>query len=664
MRLRLFKMITFIFLESTKKKIANIFLILLYVTIWSILLCSFFIKKVDDYFKKQLKSVSIWIKSRSIFKSERRSWNDYIKGQVPFSYIKGKPVNKKADPINNYAKQFAKENAKESPKESEKKYGKESVKEYGKVPQHIYIVLKNNDVSIIKRKKLLHYFLDIIIYLYGLKVKHLTIYISDHFFTTSFYDDLTQVLFECNFFMKALISKERNSISYGATNEFVITKFKYPLYQNKNSIQKSLLKLFSFRKIHKKTCTKEKYIYEKNSLCLTFLNKEDAHRKIIEAVQKNKLQPKGEVIEQEKLKIWDDNLNNTIEKLLNKEKNKNYKNTSTITNVPIQNLFHFLKKKIHYIIHKTKSFFEEFRKNGIRGVWTKTKILKINKDLNLNMRLNCKKIEQDVETNERDTTNTNTNTTTTTTTTTIKDEKDEKESVCNGTMETIIQKKSSNKKNEFPIYTKVVKKTNNTESLKIIFQLLDNLIFQEKETIQNIKDLLHCDVPLYVKPIQQDIFTNNNYSNDSINNKSYCYNSNTKKNYINQINNHNGVSVKTTGQKYNTENSTICDVTKTFSYATVDVVISLRIGMIDYLLSFLTNYKKGKHFLKKHFFNFMYDYFSSFFFLYDIVHPFRKNGIQPWVLSESELYEFFSFKVTSIKKALSYYNSSTQRCGY
>ncbi|GAB65197.1 hypothetical protein PCYB_052150 [Plasmodium cynomolgi strain B] len=146
-------------------------------------------------------------------------------------------------------------------------------------------------------------------------------------------------------------------------------------------------------------------------------------------------------------------------------------------------------------------------------------------------------------------------------------------------------------------------------TLVLMNEFLKNSPLKDQQSVDTIKQLIEKNIPLYVQPICKDIFE------------------------------------------------------FSFKDTEVDVVLSLRIGLTDYLAYLVTSYQNGKSVSKENFVHFLKDYFSSFFFLYNIIHPFNKDGIQPWVLSNAEIYEFFDYSVASVRQALAYYGSSQQRHG-
>ncbi|CRG93421.1 conserved Plasmodium protein, unknown function [Plasmodium gallinaceum] len=515
--------------KNAKRVVEYIFMVILYIIIWTILLLKCLVHKVKKLFK--LRKIFKLYAVRNIF---HNLFNKHI----------FKNIFKWNDLFLKYLNLF----------KEEKDNNIEINKKLNKIPKHIYIVLKINDVIMLNKKKLLNYFLNIIIYLYELRVKYLTIYISDYFFNSLFYDDLTQYLFEHNFFMKPLIHKYNNNnnfSTYNLSDEFIITKFINPI------------KKLSFQNLfHKKkeNCSKTYNTYDENfSLYLKFVNKESSHKKIIEIAKESSILSNGEMVNDD-LIFYNKNIESTIRKIYNKDEQNFYKNEICL--LQISDFFEFLKKLRKGAIFKMQYFLNILNEKIIEIFHFVKKVKYFHSKTNIG-------------------------------------EKFEK------TRDHLSIIKSDN----------ISSKENDENSiLNIVHQLFDNSIYQDNETIGIIKKLIHTNIPLYVKPLNQDIFMNN--SNHFFNN------------------------------------------------TPVDVVISLRMGLFDYLLSTAINYKSKKNFHKKNFFNFLLEYLSSFFFLFNIVHPFEKNGIQPWVLSESELYEFFSYNIKSIKKAINYYSCSTQRYGY
>ncbi|EDL45237.1 hypothetical protein, conserved [Plasmodium vivax] len=160
-------------------------------------------------------------------------------------------------------------------------------------------------------------------------------------------------------------------------------------------------------------------------------------------------------------------------------------------------------------------------------------------------------------------------------------------------------------------------------TLVLLNEIFKNSIVKDQQAIDTLKQLVQNNIPLYVQPVCNDIF---------------------------------GASFKGTQ---------------------VDVVLSLRMGLADYLAYALARYRNGGGFPQnpslehlphgnpppEHLLHFLKDYLSSLFFLYNIIHPFEKDGIQPWVLSSAEVYEFFDYGVASVRQALAYYARSLQRHG-
>ncbi|CAD2101486.1 conserved Plasmodium protein, unknown function [Plasmodium vinckei] len=438
-----------------------------------------------------------------------------------------------------------------------------------KIPKHIYIVFKTNDIIILNKTKFIKYIIDIIIYLYELQVQHLTIYIPNQIFDCTFYETLTKYLYEHNYSnvfndksehngSKSLDSKQNGNpkkYSEKLIEQFVITKFT------------PIGKKIPFNKKEKQESLKKNFKYEQFSLYLKFMNKTHSHEKLIDITEKNTIISKGTLVS--------DNSNSF---------NKNIEHI-------IKNIFYLDHKNVHYTINKTWfnssvhylfNLFIVSKDILVNFLKDKFKFVKLNKHLahffvkiyKTIVILFCSLLK-----------------------------------LLKGETRAV---KTIN--NEINAFDKLNFKTEKNEETNFILKLFENSILDNKHIVESVQILIKNNIPLYVKPSHEDIFQDG----------------------CNEL--YNDVSV--------------------------DVVISLRIGLIDYFVSTFKHYKATKKINKKNILNFVLEYISSFFFIYNIIHPFQKNGIQPWVLSFSELYEFFGYDVNSVHKALSYYNNSMQRYGY
>lgn len=428
-----------------------------------------------------------------------------------------------------------------------------------KIPKHIYIVFKTNDIIILNEKKFIKYIIDIIIYLYEHQVQYLTIYIPNQIFNCAFYETLIKDLYERNYFTEVnnysnIFNDNPKNCSEKLIEQFVITRF--------DPIGKKI----PFSKREKYESFKKKFEYEQFSIYLKFMNKTYSHEKLIDIAEKNTVISKG-------VSVSDNfnSFNTNIEHIIKKVFYLDHKNMHHIINktrfinfvhhlfnlfiVPKDLLVNFLKKKFKFFkLNKHLSyFFVRIYKTIVILFYS---LLKLLKD------------------------------------------------------ETMGVKKTNNEINTFD---KFDFKTEQIEETNFILKIFENSIVDNKHLVESIKILIKNNIPLYVKPTHENIFQDG----------------------------------------YN----------ELFNDISVDIVLSLRIGLIDYFISTFRHYKTTKKINKKNILNFVLEYFSSFFFIYNIIHPFQKNGIQPWVLSFSELYEFFGYDVKSVHKALSYYNNSMQRYG-
>ncbi|SPJ09916.1 conserved Plasmodium protein, unknown function [Plasmodium sp. DRC-Itaito] len=536
-------------------------------------------------------------------------------------------------------------------------------KNINKVPKHIYIVFKISDLIILNRKKLINHIVNILIYLYEFKIEHVTIYVSDHFFNYVFYYDLFRYLYEKNFYMKCVIKEhnirnnnnnfistndkynKKNHFScnynnhvfdtnksfhcYHHTDEFVITKFSLPDYSPSQDIsnpelfyrkRKNKEKINSnnnnkgsykdnnsnnykdnhnnnykdnhnnnykdnhnnnYKDNHNNNYNTTYYTYDKFSLHLKFLNKDKSHKCLIKiAKEKGNMLSEGVFIN-DMLNFSYKSIESVIEKVYELDKNYNNKYADNIKNIKKESniffyVFYFLHEIKHILLLKMNCLYYMLSKNILLKGLSKDKIRNYSyNNISRNVCYIWNILKSPFSFHSK-----------------------------------YIEKEMNNKE-------KVKGKTNESKNItiSIINKLFNNVITQDEKCIENIKDLINKNIPMYVKPIYQDIFNHNIHT--------------------------------------------------LFNSTNVDIVISLRLSLYDYLIGiFHLFYQKKYNKQKLNPFNFFMEYLSSFLFLYKVVHPFEQNGIQPWVLSNSELYEFYGYHINSLKKSILYYNRSTQRFGH
>ncbi|SCM05278.1 conserved Plasmodium protein, unknown function [Plasmodium chabaudi adami] len=528
-------------MKNSKNIIDYIVLICLYIILWIYLYFYYLVRNIKNFIIFQL------FNKLELFKKTK--W-------LIYNFTLDSLLKKKNNFILNIVEFF-----------KNKKDRKKLLKtEINKIPKHIYIVFKTNDIIILNETKFIKYIIDIIIYLYELQVQYLTIYIPNQIFDCTFYETLTKHLYEHNYSNILNDKWEHNSSKLSDSKQngspkkcleklikqFVITKF-IPIG-----------KKIPFNKIEKQESLKNHFRYEPFSLYLKFMNKTHSHEKLIDITEKNTIISKGTLVSDNS-----NSFNKNIEHIIKKMFYLDHKNMHHTINKT------WFNHSIHYLFNLfivSKNILVNFLKD-------KFKFVKINKHLahffvkiyKTVVILFC--------------------------------------SLLKG--ETSVDKKTSN---EINVFDKLDSKTDNNEETNFILKLFENSILDNKDIVESVKILIKNNIPLYVKPSHEDIFQDG----------------------CNEL--YNDVSV--------------------------DVVISLRIGLIDYFVSTFKHYKATKKINKKNILNFVLEYISSFFFIYNIIHPFQKNGIQPWVLSFSELYEFFGYDVKSVHKALLYYSNSMQRYGY
>ncbi|CDO63965.1 conserved Plasmodium protein, unknown function [Plasmodium reichenowi] len=584
-------------------------------------------------------------------------------------------------------------------------------KNINKVPKHIYIVFKISDLIILNSEKLINHIVNILIYLYEFKIEHVTIYVSDHFFDYIFYYDLFRYLYKKNFYMKCVIKEHNisnnynnfissndkcnkknyfscnynNHISdtnksfqcYHHTDEFVITKFSLPenippqdnsspelFYRkrknkekmNSNKDKKGNYKddhmnnykdnhmnnykdnhmnnykddhmnnykddhmnsykddhmnnykddhmnnykddhmnnykddhmnnykddhMNNYQHNHMNNYHTTYFSYDKFSLHLKFLNKDKSHKHLIKiAKEKGNMLSEGVLIN-DMLNFSYTNIESVIEKIYELDKNYNNKYTDNIKNIKkTRNIFfyvfYFLQQTKHILLLKMNCLYYMLSKNILLKGLSKDNLRNYSyNNISRNVYYIWNILKSPFSFHSK-----------------------------------YIEKEINNKE-------KVIGKTNESKNItiSIIHKLFNNVITQDEKCIKNIKELINKNIPMYVKPIYQDIFNHN--------------------------------------------------VHTLFNSTSVDIVISLRLSLSDYLIEIFHLFYHKKYNKKKlNPFHFFMQYISSFLFLYKVVHPFEQNGIQPWVLSNSELYEFYGYHINSLKKSILYYNRSTQRCGH
>ncbi|SBT74931.1 conserved Plasmodium protein, unknown function [Plasmodium malariae] len=620
--------------ENVKNPVDYMLLFISYIIIWSILFVYCFIRKIKEFYKLQIYFKLLFLRNivqgffnkctithvKKLYKNIFLSFLAFLKNENNSTILLSKQISK--------------------------------------VPKHIYIVLKMSDIIILHKKKLMNYILNILIYLYELKVQYVTIYVADHFFNSLFYDNLTQGLCGHNFYMNRVIQSTRqvsrnitnrstctcrgfnssncttandansdrtsNSCTtsncancgwtsnrcstsncncpqcdaHGAPDEFIITKMSCPV--NNFSSQKGR------RKFSKMYCT-----YENFSLHLKFMNKYFSHDKLINIAEHSNITSEGELIAENFLLNTNKSIENVLRKMFDLDKKEFYDKNENFLKQIWYVFYYFPKEVMGAFFCKFKYFYCLF-KQKIASLFSKIfEFVKM--DFSFFRRLIAQKFSQNkwkkilhgqtkwsngmMDTSKHLTENGS-----------IDIRKEERQTAdkhppaqAKSTYLSSSLNISSIQKNWTPNY--------NTHD-----ELFESCLLQnDDKSVEIIKDFINNNIPLYVKPIYIDVFRNN----------------------FNAL----------------------------YNYIPVDVVISLRIGLIDYLLSTLICYKTKKNVPKKNCIKFLFEYFSSFVFLYNIIHPFEKNGIQPWVLSDAEIYEFFSYNINSVKKAIMYYSSSMQRHG-
>ncbi|ETW49797.1 hypothetical protein PFMALIP_02156 [Plasmodium falciparum MaliPS096_E11] len=485
-------------------------------------------------------------------------------------------------------------------------------KNINKVPKHIYIVFKISDLIILNSEKLINHIVNILIYLYEFKIEHVTIYVSDHFFDYIFYYDLFKYLYKKNFYMKCVIKENNisnnnnNFISsndkcnkknyfscnynnhiydtnksfqcYHHTDEFVITKFSLP--QNIPPQENSSPELFYRKRKNKEKMNSNKN--KKGNYKDDHMNsyKDDhmnnkSHKHLIKiAKEKGNMLSEGVLIN-DMLNFSYTNIESVIEKIYQLDKNYNNKYTDNIKNIKktgniLFYVFYFLQQTKHIFLLKMNCLYYMLSKNILLKVLSKDNLRNYSyNNIYRNVYYIWNILKSPFSFHSK-----------------------------------YIEKEINNKE-------KVIAKTNESKNItiSIIHILFNNVITQDEKCIKNIKELINKNIPMYVKPIYQDLFNHN--------------------------------------------------VHTLFNPTSVDIVISLRLSLSDYLIEIFHLFYHKKYNIKKlNPFHFFMQYISSFLFLYKVVHPFEQNGIQPWVLSNSELYEFYGYHINSLYEFYGYHINS------
>ncbi|ANQ06795.1 Uncharacterized protein PCOAH_00011060 [Plasmodium coatneyi] len=432
-----------------------------------------------------------------------------------------------------------------------------------KTPKHIYIILKTSDVIILQQEnKLSPYLVNIAVCLYEHKVAHMSIYVAECLFDSVFFDNLANGLHRCGFLMSASAGGVGGDMAdpQNAANLF-----------NKGAHEFTVVK-----------CTPPQ---TPHTLHLTFVNKSNAHNKLIDAAEGSNITSEGDVVrDAHRHPVCNKTVEGLIRKILDFDKKMLFKEKGkTFQRVCYVVFFLFTEVK-QISVTQLKRVLPSLCK---KVEWVVTQIIK---------RITCFVTQFGVLYSPVGTGESNLwgNTPT--------EKKRTKMPCVNSTMEKV------EKRDDFPSSEKEPEGDTKT-TLALLNEFLKSSIVKDQQSIDTIKQLVENNIPLYVQPICTDIFD------------------------------------------------------ASFNDTQVDVVLSLRIGLTDFLAYTLTRYQKGKSLQEENFFPFLKDYFSSLFFLYNIIHPFNKDGIQPWVLSNAEVYEFFDYSVASVRQALAYYGSSLQRHG-
>ncbi|KNG75333.1 hypothetical protein PFMG_01564 [Plasmodium falciparum IGH-CR14] len=337
----------------------------------------------------------------------------------------------------------------------------------------------------------------------------------------------------------------------------------------------------SYKHNHMNNYHSTHFSYDKFSLHLKFLNKDKSHKHLIKiAKEKGNMLSEGVLIN-DMLNFSYTNIESVIEKIYQLDKNYNNKYTDNIKNIKktgniLFYVFYFLQQTKHIFLLKMNCLYYMLSKNILLKVLSKDNLRNYSyNNIYRNVYYIWNILKSPFSFHSK-----------------------------------YIEKEINNKE-------KVIAKTNESKNItiSIIHKLFNNVITQDEKCIKNIKELINKNIPMYVKPIYQDLFNHN--------------------------------------------------VHTLFNPTSVDIVISLRLSLSDYLIEIFHLFYHKKYNIKKlNPFHFFMQYISSFLFLYKVVHPFEQNGIQPWVLSNSELYEFYGYHINSLKKSILYYNRSTQRCGH
>ncbi|EUD67022.1 hypothetical protein C922_02606 [Plasmodium inui San Antonio 1] len=450
-----------------------------------------------------------------------------------------------------------------------------------KTPKHVYIVLKKRDVIILQReKKLSTYLVNIAVCLYEHKVAHVSIYVAECLFDSVFFDELAGGLQRCGFLMSPSEGGVRAIGCIGGDGD-----------NSSNSRggddvadRRNGANLFNGG-VHQFTVARCGPPQTPPTLHLKFVNKSDAHNKLIDAAEGRNITSEGQVVTDA---VRHPMYNKTVEELIKK-----------IVDFDKKRLFEEKGKTFQWVCYVFFVFFTQVKeisvmqlKRVLPSLCKKVKCVVTQ----IRKRVTCFVTQlgglySPVGESES---NLSANTPTQKTRT--------KFSILNSTLEEV-------KRDDFPGSQEQPEGDTET-ALSLMNHFLTNSAVKDQQSINTIKQLIEKSIPLYVQPICNDIFE------------------------------------------------------ASFNDTQVDVVLSLRIGLTDYLAYTLTRYQNGESVQKENLLHFLKDYLSSLFFLYDVIHPFNKDGIQPWVLSNAEVYEFFDYSDASVRQALAYYGRSLQRHGF
>ncbi|KJP89604.1 hypothetical protein AK88_00815 [Plasmodium fragile] len=431
-----------------------------------------------------------------------------------------------------------------------------------KTPKHVYIVLKTSDVIILRgENKLAPYLVNIAVYLYEHKVAYVSIYVSECLLDTVFFNDLARAFHSGGFCMSASPGGVRAVADMG------------------NDMADAL------NGANQVTVAKRGPSQTSRTLYLRFVNKSNAHNKLIEAAEGSNITSEGEVVTDALRKpVCNKSMEGLIKKIIDFDKKMLFEKKGKTFQRVCYIVFLLFTEVKHISVTKLKRVLRSLCR---KVEWTVTQIIK---------RITCFVTQLGVLYSPVGTSESNfwAN---------IPTQKMRTEFAnINCTMEKVDRADLPGSEKE--------PEGDSKSTLALLNEFLKNSLVKDQQSIDSIKKLIGKSIPLYVQPICKDIFE------------------------------------------------------ASFNDPQVDVVLSLRIGLSDYVSYTLTCYQNGKSIQQENFVHFLKDYFSSLFFLYNIIHPFNKDGIQPWVLSNAEVYEFFDYSVASVRQALAYYGSSLQRHGY